>query len=206
MFFAKLITSSIVLFGLSSAVIASPIAQPETHLEEKRQLPDLLGPLSGLQSNIAPILSSMTSVASKGGDLTGLIGQLGGNFGSTTKVLSGLTGQQTSGDPTQLATSIISSVLSTVGHLPTLSKAQSSPLDSSMSNFLGVLNTLSPGVTSSVSSAVPSSLGSGLPLSGVLNLLNLSNLSSLLSLTSLLTGLLGSLLGGGLLGGLLGGL
>ena len=52
--------------------------------------------------------SPIASVASKGGDLTGLIGQLGGNFGSTTNVLSGLTGQQTSGDPTQLATSIIS--------------------------------------------------------------------------------------------------
>lgn len=53
-----------------------------------------------------------------------------------------------------LVTNIIfQSVLGTVGNLPPLSNAIGGQMDSSLSNFLNVMNVLSPGILSSVGSA-----------------------------------------------------
>lgn len=59
MFFSKLVISSFALLSLASTVVSTPVAQPDTQVEAKRQLPDVLGPLSSLQSTITPILATM---------------------------------------------------------------------------------------------------------------------------------------------------
>lgn len=67
MFFSRLVASSLFVLGLTSAVVSTPIPQPETQIV-KKQLPDLLDTLSGLQATISPILTDISEFMLKSND------------------------------------------------------------------------------------------------------------------------------------------
>ncbi len=88
----------------------SQVFSPQLHLYSRpcvRNTPHFMVSLSHILF--------LASTASKGGDISGLVGQLTGAFGTSTNALSSLTGQQTQGDPTAAVTGIVSVSLHPLG-------------------------------------------------------------------------------------------
>ncbi|TCD68931.1 Aminopeptidase 2 mitochondrial [Steccherinum ochraceum] len=162
---------------------------------EARQLGDILGVVQGLESSLVPILTSLTSAATAGNDVTGIIGDLVSTITGVTSTLTGLgsgAGPISLASATAIVTVVINIIVSLVGVLGKLSLSADilAQIDAVLSPFLTVLNGLVPGLSGAVGSGIPGLDLISLALSQLLSVINLLGLLSLLSPILAILGLL----------------
>ncbi|KAI0790947.1 hypothetical protein C8Q75DRAFT_732572 [Abortiporus biennis] len=204
MLFSKVFFPVLAVFGFASSVFAAPapVAAPEPAAVvvrneiEARQLPDLAGILSTLESTIGPILSQIESTVLNNGaasEISDLLGELTSAISDATSSIGALgpasIALASAGAVIAVVINIILTIVVTLSGLPILNLVLNAQLDSFVSNLLTSLEKVVPGASTAV--------GSGLPVSslGLLSVLQLLNSVNLLGLGSLLSGILG-LLGG----------